>query len=84
MSSAFSSPARSLVKTIVMTTGEFEFDGLFFNNEDDPDELFYPEAAYIVWIVFLVLMPIILTNLLVNIVYFTSVTKLYNLAGVIK
>ena len=68
--SAFSSPGRSLVKTMVMTTGEFDFDGIFFNSQDDAEDgndLFYPEIAYILWIVFIILMPIILTNLLVGI-----------------
>ena len=48
---------------MVMTTGEFDFDGIFFNNEDL--NLFYPQIAYTLWIVFIILMPIILTNLLV-------------------
>ena len=63
--SAFSSPGRSLVKTMVMTTGEFEFDGIFFNDAEDGDDLFYPQIAYTLWIIFIILMPIILTNLLV-------------------
>ena len=66
--SAFSSPARSLIKTMVMTTGELDFDGIFFNSQEDADEgnsLFYPQIAYFLWIVFIILMPIILTNLLV-------------------
>ena len=53
---------------MVMTTGEFDFDGIFFNSQDDAengDDLFYPEIAYTLWIVFIILMPIILTNLLV-------------------
>ena len=48
---------------MVMTTGEFDFNGIFFNDEDG--DLFYPQIAYILWIVFIILMPIILTNLLV-------------------
>ena len=53
---------------MVMTTGEFDFDGIFFNSQEDAEEdwdLFYPEIAYTLWIVFIILMPIILTNLLV-------------------
>ena len=64
--SAFSSPGRSLVKTMVMTTGEFDFDGIFFNTDENNLTLFYPQIAYILWIVFIILMPIILTNLLVR------------------
>ena len=69
MRSAFSSPARSLIKTMVMTTGELDFDGIFFNSQEDADEgnnLFYPQIAYFLWIVFIILMPIILSNLLVR------------------
>ena len=76
--SAFSSPGRSLVKTMVMTTGEFDFDGIFFNSQDDAEagnDLFYPQIAYILWIVFIILMPIILTNLLVNI-YVTLISSI--------
>ncbi|XP_065893262.1 transient receptor potential cation channel subfamily A member 1-like [Dysidea avara] len=69
MRSPFSSPFRSLIKTMVMTTGELDFDDIFFNSQEDADEgnnLFYPQIAYLVWIVFIILMPIILTNLLVG------------------
>jgi len=51
-----------------MTTGGFDFDGMFFNSQEDAEagnDLFYPEVAYILWIVFLILMPILLSNLLV-------------------
>ena len=54
---------------MVMTTGEFDFDGIFFNSQEDAEEhreLYYPQIAYILWIVFIILMPIILTNLLVS------------------
>ena len=61
---------------MVMTTGEFDFDGIFFNSQEDAEEgqdLFYPEVAYILWIVFIILMPVILTNLLVRmLMYFYS------------
>ena len=62
----------------MLTLGEFDFDSLFFNEESDPvmsssdnpdplqPELLYPIASYILWIVFVVLMPIVLTNLLVS------------------
>ena len=54
---------------MVMTTGEFDFDGIFFNSQQDAEEdreLYYPQIAYTLWIVFIILMPIILTNLLVS------------------
>ena len=66
--SAFSSPGRSLAKTAVMTTGELDFDGIFFNSQEDAEggnDLFYPHIAYFLWIVFIIIMPILLSNLLV-------------------
>ena len=59
----------------MLTLGEFDFDTLFFNTEDDSggqdndgleDELLYPGATYALWIVFVIVMPIVLTNLLVG------------------
>jgi len=72
MRTAFSSPANS--KTMMLTTGEFDFDTFFFNTEEYSsgqgndglvDELLYPGATYVLWIVFVIVMPIILTNSLV-------------------
>ena len=64
---------------MVMTTGEFDFDGIFFNSQEDAEDgndLFYPQIAYILWIVFIILMPIILTNLLVSI-YAMVITNVF-------
>ena len=58
-----------MVKTFVMITGELDFDGIFFNSQQDAEEgnnLFYPQVAYALWILFIVLMPILLSNLLVR------------------
>jgi transient receptor potential cation channel subfamily A protein 1 len=59
---AFTTPGKSLMKTFVMTTGEFEFDRFF--NEEDVIE--YGVLSYMLWIVFLIVMPILLMNLLVG------------------
>ena len=65
----FSTPARALLKTMTMTTGEFEYDGIFRQTPDGTmpglDEIPFPPVSYILWIVFIILMPILLTNLLV-------------------
>ena len=67
----FSTPARSLLKTMTMTTGEFEYDGIFRQAPGGIDpgttvrEIPFPPVTYILWIVFIILMPILLTNLLV-------------------
>ena len=55
-----------------MTTGEFEFDSIFrqFPGGAEPEsvteEIPFPRVSFVIWIVFLVLMPILLTNLLVS------------------
>ncbi len=57
-----------------MVTGEMDFDSLFnlgippsdFNEDTDPVP--YREVSYVMWILFLILIPIILNNLLVSIV----------------
>ncbi|CAL1538524.1 unnamed protein product, partial [Lymnaea stagnalis] len=59
----FSSVTKSLIKTSVMLVGEFEFDDIF-NDPETP--LMYPEASYIVFVAFLIIMSIIIMNLLVG------------------
>jgi len=46
---------------MVMTAGEFEFDTIFFATQLD-----FVTVSYIIWIVFVILMPVLLTNLLVR------------------
>ena len=52
----------SLLKTIVMTSGEYENDPIFFST---PSVIPYPVATYMLWIFFLMIMPVLLQNLLV-------------------
>ena len=53
-----------------MTTGEFEFDGLFRQSpngdSDDESEIQFEAVSYLLWIIFIVVMPILLTNMLVS------------------
>ncbi len=46
-----------------MTIGEFETDPIFFSN---PSVIEYPVATYMLWIIFLVIMPVLLQNMLVR------------------
>jgi transient receptor potential cation channel subfamily A protein 1 len=64
----FQDLGRSLMKTMTMTTGEFEYDSIFRQEGDMPDvpDLEFPAVSYILWILFIILMPILLTNLLVG------------------
>lgn len=68
----FRSPASSLFKTITMTTGEFDFDPLFNQGGDEEEEVPYNAVSVILWIIFIVLMPILLMNLLVHSLILTS------------
>ena len=65
---SFSSISRSMLKTLVMTTGEFEFDTIYINDQELVDEglsLFLPELTGIFWVIFIIIMPILFSNLLV-------------------
>lgn len=61
MLEAFSTPAHSIAKTIMQTTGELDFE-ILFNDAD----LLYSPMAYILFITFVVLVPILFSNLLVS------------------
>ena len=68
-----------MLKTLVMTTGEFEFDTLFINNQELVDEglsLFLPELKAIMWVIFIIVMPILFGNLLVSNVAVITTQKL--------
>ena len=58
-----------MLKTLVMTTGEFEFDTIFVNDQDLIDDglvIPFPTLTTILWIIFVVTMPILFSNLLVG------------------
>ena len=63
---SFSTGGRALVKTMTMTTGEFDYDTIFHQGgEPGEDDIEFPPASFLLWIIFLVVMPILLNNLLV-------------------
>ena len=57
----------------MMTTGEMDYDGIFHLNLDsdsnDTNELPFAPIAYILWIPFVILMPVLFANMLVRIKY---------------
>ena len=70
--SPFADPARSILKTMTMITGELDFNAIFkqtpggvLTADDVPGQVPFPEVSYMLWIIFLILMPILLSNLLV-------------------
>jgi len=50
---------------MTMCTGELDYDDLFHQQEGE-DEITFPPVSFILWIHFLVLMPVLLSNLLVS------------------
>jgi len=60
--SSFQSQMSTFAKTLVMMTGEFEFDGLFYGDEEQP----YFTLTMILFVVFVVIMTIIVMNLLIG------------------
>ena len=67
----FSHSGRAIVKAMAMTTGELDFDDLFHQQEGE-DEIAFPPLSFLLWIIFLVLMPVLLSNLLVSYKIFWS------------
>ena len=57
---AFSTPAKSFAKTIMQTAGELDYSTIF------DEALLYTPMAYILFILFVILMPILFSNLLVR------------------
>jgi len=76
----FGTPGRSLMKTFVMMTGEFEYSDYFQpvscrhfltssrlqRTNSEQGELRFIGLSYLVFIIFVAVMPIILMNLLVG------------------
>lgn len=68
--SPFFAPATSIVKVMSMTIGDFSFDTIFrkspSGDSENTEEIMFPAIAYLLWIIFLVIMPILFINLLVR------------------
>lgn len=60
----FQSVHTSLLKTFVMMTGEFEYEGIF--HTDGNGDLEFPTLTFFFFLVFLVIMSIIVVNLLIG------------------
>ena len=69
--SPFANPFFSITKTVSMSIGELGYDELFRQPTDGSTEdvpgIPFPEISYILWIIFIILMPILFGNLLVKI-----------------
>ena len=68
--SPFASPFTSIWKTMTMAIGSLDYDNIFRQSTSDsmstaPDVPF-PAISYIMWVIFIILMPVLFTNLLVS------------------
>ena len=68
--SPFIDVLQSTWKTMTMTTGEMGYENIFHVSSGGTDSYIppipLPEISYILWVIFLILMPILFTNLLVR------------------
>ena len=51
---------------MTMTAGDFNFDSLFRQDNYVGSGIQYPFASYLLWILFVIMMPILLINALVS------------------
>ena len=61
---SFRTPGLGLLKTFVMVIGEFEYDSGFSDDENSQSNP--PAFAYILFLLFIIIMTILLMNLLVR------------------
>ncbi|XP_034250301.1 transient receptor potential channel pyrexia [Thrips palmi] len=61
----FANVPLSLLKTVVMMSGELEFEDMFYNGQPG-EEIQFPYTAHFLFLMFVVLVTVILTNLLVG------------------
>ena len=79
---------------MTMSTGEFDFDVIFRQDptgeSDDAEEIPFPAVSYILWIIFVILMPVLLTNMLVcrksvlTLLFLCCIIRLYYVLAIIS
>ena len=65
----FSNLVFAIIKTLIMTSGEMEYDNLFFDNQHNYENLTtvpYMNTTKALFVLFVIIMPIIIMNLLVG------------------
>lgn len=78
---SFANPFVGLIKTIVMMSGELEFEDMFWANEDKAEnKINFTVTAQLMFLVFVILVTIILTNLLVGLAV-SDIQELQRCAG---
>lgn len=74
---SFADPLVSLLKTVIMMSGELEFEDVFF---DQTAPLKYPGTAHLLLLGFVILVTVILTNLMVGLAV-SDIQELRRCAG---
>ncbi|GAB1869853.1 Transient receptor potential channel pyrexia [Camponotus japonicus] len=74
---SFTNPLISLLKTVIMMSGELEFEDVFF---DDKTSLKYPGTAHLMLLSFVILVTVILMNLMVGLAV-SDIQELRRCAG---
>ncbi|XP_023289735.1 transient receptor potential channel pyrexia [Orussus abietinus] len=74
---SFMNPLVGLLKTIIMMSGELEFEDVFF---DEEAHVLYPGTAHLMLLSFVILVTIILTNLMVGLAV-SDIQELRRCAG---
>lgn len=74
---SFKNPLVGLLKTIIMMSGELEFEDVFF---DDEARILYPGTAHLMLLAFVILVTIILTNLMMGLAV-SDIQELRRCAG---
>ncbi|XP_066598599.1 uncharacterized protein [Prorops nasuta] len=74
---SFSNPLIGFLKTVVMLSGELEFEDVFF---DEESPILYSGTAHLMLLSFVILITIILTNLMVGLAV-SDIQKLQRSAG---
>lgn len=68
--SPFAPRTTAMMKIMSMAAGDFNFDTVFrlspSGASESTQEILFPPISYILWIIFVILMPILFTNMLVN------------------
>ncbi|XP_046746428.1 LOW QUALITY PROTEIN: transient receptor potential channel pyrexia-like [Diprion similis] len=75
---SFANPGVGLIKTIVMMSGELEFDDMFWSGENE--SIARGATMHVMFLVFVVLVTVILTNLLVGLAV-SDIQELQRCAG---
>jgi len=66
---AFYTPVLSYIKTFVMMIGEMDYSSIFLSHFTSPlytESVEYEASSYLIFVAFMVVMSLLLTNLLVS------------------